>query len=63
MTAPRLTASKIGNALDSWIVRCGKPGSMEIRKEGSVHIFAAVDKTADPAPRSNAKAPKAWPAE
>ena len=63
MTATRLTESKICIALDSWIDRCGKPGSMEIRKDGSVHIFAAVDKPEESATRSKPKTPKAWPTE
>ena len=48
MPPPRATSAAIEHALKAWVAVSGvTPGSMEITPDGTIKIFAAVDRIAD----------------
>ena len=48
MPSPRASAAAIQHALKAWVAVSGAaPGSMEITPDGTIKIFAAVDRIAD----------------
>lgn len=49
MPPPRATSAAIEHALKAWVAVSGvAPGSMEITPDGTIKIFAAVDRIAEP---------------
>lgn len=60
MTAPRASTAAISHALAAWRAVTGAhPGAVEITRDGTIRIIAAVDSPPDP---EQSSAPKKWQA-
>ena len=57
MPAPRASEAAIAHAMKAWIAVMGaRPGSVEVTRDGTIRIIAAVDR---PKPEEQ-PAPKKW---
>jgi len=60
MPAPRATQAAITHALEAWISVMGaRPGAVEITRDGTIRLIAAVDK---PLAEEQPAKPKRWQA-